>query len=163
MALAGVTYWGLNNGALAITDAGATDFVRRNLGIDTLQKRNIAALESLENPAATLGNYHDELNAKIAEAGAQWKNDVTSLLDKGLPKEFAERQALKWADQAIDKERTMLSFTYPLADNMDILATAQAKAGTAIHLGGKDKSDKYEKYKAAYKTRKAKKKAKAQK
>jgi hypothetical protein len=164
--LAGVAnYWAADNqGAIIGVNALAgKDFVKRNLGITAVQARNAASLDALKDPSAKLAAYHNALNAQVDIAGEQWAKDVALLLLKGLPKEKAEQIALGWASQDINKSKQILALDFPLMENMDLLATAEAGAGTQIHLGSADKLEKYDKYKAAYKAKKAKKRAKAQK
>lgn len=157
--MASINYWVYDDVAKAITltDNGARDFVKAELGIAAQQNYNAAALDVLQDPKTQIAAYNTALDVIIKTAGIAFKKDVKELMDLGLPEESAKKTALTKANAVISGERAILDYKYPLINNMDVMASAQAKAGLSFHVpqpfGGNQ--NKHEKYKAAYKAQKA--------
>lgn len=154
-----ITFTQANQGSVgvAVSDASAAKYVRKELGLEVMEARNKKALAVLADPAAQLGLYQTEVAKKTTEAGKMFKVDFDELMTYGYPEDKAKAIALEKAGNYLNDEMKILDVQWPYVNDMNLLATATAKAG--VNLTGVSQS-KQAKYEAAYKARKAKKAAK---
>lgn len=124
---------------LDLDEKGFESLLARNSGVSFEQLQNKAILEMVANPATELGKYDTAVNAAITAEGLQMVKDFEQLQKLGLPEEKVKEIVLGKAQRRLADTIQILKYSYPLAGDMDILASAAAKAGTQIHVSARKK------------------------
>jgi hypothetical protein len=130
----------------------------RELGYIAQEKYNLAAINAMAHPDTQLEKYYKALEEDTKTAADVYIKDVNTLIDIGYPTERAHDIALTTANDVMNGRKKLLAARFPLVGDLDLLASAAAKAGTKVHVPavfGQPSSAvvpaKYEKYRAAYK------------
>ena len=126
--------------------ASDVDFVAERLGRESglmgQQLRNMNAIRMANDPDGQYTAYMNDMTDSIKAIAPTWQSDFSSLIAAGLSEEEAKSYADNAAKISLSTRAPILNLKYPFANDIDMLASAAAKAGTQFHVpGGKANTD----------------------
>jgi hypothetical protein len=104
-------------GSLNLSNDGAADLMRRELGIEQRHYAAKRSLEVLEDPKMALEEYKDDLDKISTNMSKQFQDDLKDLLKIGYSPQHAERLALNKAEGWIEHQMAILDKKFPLVND----------------------------------------------
>jgi hypothetical protein len=136
-----VKFWkDSTGGSLNLSNDGAADLMRHELGIEKRHYATKRSLEVLEDPKMTLEEYKDNLDKISTNMSKQFQDDLKDLLEIGYSPQHAERLALNKAEGWIEHQMAILDKKFPLVNDQALLRdTVAGKSVVRIDAGAQKK------------------------
>lgn len=118
---------------LELSENQIANYLSRDLGIASTQTRNKSIMAAMLNPSAQLVNYHIEIEKLLEKAAKVYKEDYGKLLSLGIPSDKAQQVAKAKAATFMKHETMILDIQFPLANDINTLASATAKTSVNVN------------------------------
>lgn len=120
---------------LELSENQIANHLSRGMGIDRAKNKSVSILKALGDPGTQLDDYNTALDLLLEKAAIVYKDAYNRLVKIGTPTQAAQEAAKTKASNFMIYEKKILDLEYPLANDIDILATATAK--THVNVGSK--------------------------
>lgn len=117
---------------MATSETKIADYLSRDLGFSALKTRNKGILSAMEKPADQLTAYHTKLDKLLGKAGVIYKDAFDKLKTLGLSDKRAQEAAKNKATSFFVHERMILDVEFPIANDINTLASATAKTNVRV-------------------------------
>ena len=117
---------------ITTSETKIADYLSRDLGFSAIQSRNKGILAAMGNPKDQLNNYHAALDVLLGKAAVIYKDAFDKLKTLGLSDKRAQEAAKNKAASFFQHERMILDVEYPIANDINTLASASAKTNIRV-------------------------------
>lgn len=121
-----------NADAIIMSENKIASYLSRDLGIESAKARNNSILATMGDPEKQLDDYNTALDTLLDKAATVYKHAFDKLTSLGLPAEKAQQVAKNKAAIFIQHEKTILDLEFPLANDINVLASIKAKSSINI-------------------------------